>query len=206
MNQAKTLNDILALGDVERRARHAAEVEAALSGNDGPRAWHEWKANALRELVELANRSPRMWLLAAGLRGDFNADYAIRMPVPRWPVAGRLVIDDLAIFHLHYQEQWRWESPPSWAPLGLWQPIDPFHPNMRPALRGACCLGKLPPGVSVKEIALLGYYALSLQDLGLDETDPYGVMNPEACEFYRQHPEYLPLTRAGLFDPWEGAN
>jgi hypothetical protein len=29
-------------------------------------------------------------------------------------------------------------------------------------------------------------------------------MNPLACDFYRSHPDYLPLTRAGLLDPWEG--
>jgi hypothetical protein len=204
MKSPKSLNDILAQSDAERLASHAAQVDLALAENDGPRPWREWKANSLRELVELADRSPRMWLLAAGLRGDLNANYAIRMPVPRWPMNDQLPIDNLAVFHLRYEESWRWESPPSWAPLGLWQPLDPFHPNMRPALRGAICLGKLPAGIAVKEIALLGYFALCLQDLGLDESDPDGVMNPHACEYYRRHPEYLPLTRAGLFDPWEG--
>jgi hypothetical protein len=49
---------------------------------------------------------------------------------------------------------------------------------------------------------LLGYYLASLQDYTLDERDPHGVLNAAACEYYRCHPEYLPLTRAGLFDPW----
>ena len=49
---------------------------------------------------------------------------------------------------------------------------------------------------------MLGYYLVSLQDYTLDERDPHGVLNSAACEFYRCHPQYLPLTRAGLFDPW----
>lgn len=205
MSDTNTLYIAQATTEPERLACHQAQLDQALAVNDGPRPWREWKANGLREFVELANRTPRVKILAIGLQGDFNINYAVHMPVPRWPIGGKLVLDDMAIFHLHYQETWRWESPPSWAPLGLWRPMDPFHPNMRPALRGAICLGHLPPGVSPKEIALLGYYALSLQDLCLDETDPHGVMNPIACDYYRSHPEYLPLTRAGLLDPWEGA-
>ena len=41
-----------------------------------------------------------------------------------------------------------------------------------------------------------------LQDINLDETDTHGVFNVAACEYYRSHPEYLPLTRAGLYEPW----
>ena len=74
---------------------------------------------------------------------------------------------------------------------------------MLPSLQGAICLGTLPAGVALKELVLLGYYALSLQDRVLDETDPHGVLNIPACEFYRNHPEYLPLTHAGLADPWQ---
>jgi len=28
------------------------------------------------------------------------------------------------------------------------------------------------------------------------------VLNPHACEYYRDHPEFMPLTRTGLLDPW----
>ncbi len=188
----------------DRTARHQALLEQGLAANGGGRAWREWKAAEARSVIDLAAAAERMEILALSLQGDFDLAYRIRMPVPRWPANGKLVIGSSAVFHLHYEEAWRHESPPGWAPLGLFDPLDPFHPNMRPALRGAICLGHLPPGVPIKEIVLLGYYALSLQDRVLDESDPNGVLNPDACEFYRQHPEHLPLTRAGLFDPWEG--
>jgi hypothetical protein len=181
-------------------------LDGARRNNTGRRDWREWKVAAVEEMVLLQERAPRLQILGISLDGDLNMGYGIEMPVPRWPVAGRLVIGDMALFHLTYQESWRWESPPGWAPLGLLRPVDPFHPNMRPALRGAICLGQLPPGIPPREILLLGYYALCLQDHVLDETDPNGVLNPIACDFYRNHPEYLPLTRAGLLDPWTGGN
>ena len=85
----------------------------------------------------------------------------------------------------------------------LFEPLDIFHPNSRPALKGALCFGpRLPPAIAPTELVLLGYYLVSLQDAALDEHDPDGVLNPMACEFFRCHPRYLPLTRAGLFDPW----
>ena len=131
--------------------------------------------------------------------------YGLLMPVPRRPNNGRLVVGDRAVFHSVYQERWRVESPAGWQPLGLLHPsLDVFHPNMKPSIQGAICLGrKLPPGIPVKEIILLGFAALSLQTCTLDETDPNGVVNGVACEYFRQHEEYMPLTLAGFFDPPE---
>jgi hypothetical protein len=60
----------------------------------------------------------------------------------------------------------------------------------------------MPAGMPPKEIALLGYFLLTLQEIAMDERDPEGVLNSQASEFYRCNPQYLPLTRAGLFDPW----
>jgi hypothetical protein len=206
MTQEQTpVNDLFApIAEAERLKGNEMMLTEALGGNSGNRGWREWKTTAAKEVFDLFGRTNRVRVLAFGLDGDLNMNYAVQMPVPRWPTGDQLVIDRLAVFHLHYQEQWRWESPPGWAPLGLWHPRDPFHPNMQPALRGAICLGKLPPGVPPREIVLLGYFALSLQDRVLDESDPNGVLNPLACDYFRRHPEYLPLTRAGLLDAWEG--
>jgi hypothetical protein len=188
----------------ERLARHRTLLEKAVAANAGCRPWREFKAAGAADLVRLAGRAPRLDILDINLQGDLNLVYRVAMPVPRWPVDGQLVVGDSALFHLHYEEAWCEEGAPGWAPLGLFQPLDPFHPNMRPALRGALCLGKLPPAVPPVEIVYLGYFAACLQDYALDEADPEGVLNPMACEFFRNHPEHLPLTRAGLLDPWEG--
>jgi hypothetical protein len=189
----------------DRLVRHQALLDQARAANVGSRPWREFKLAGAAEVVRLAEQALRLEILDINFQGDLNLVYRIRMPVPRWPVDGKLVIGDSALFHLHFEEGWCEESPPGWAPLGLFQPHDPFHPNMRPSLRGAICLGKLPPGIPPIEILYLGYYAVSLQDHAMDETDPQGVLNAMACDYFRNHSEYLPLTRAGLLDPWGGA-
>lgn len=82
------------------------------------------------------------------------------------------------------------------------QPI--WHPNVASDLKGVICLGALPPNTNLKEIILLGYYTLTLQETALDELDPAGVLNSAACDYYRSHPEYLPLCGEGLLETWAG--
>jgi hypothetical protein len=173
----------------------------ALQRNGGSRSWRGWKQRSTENLLDLIVRSPRMDLSALRLEGDLEAVFSIRCPVPRWPQDDRLVIGDHAVCHLLYQDQWRFESPAGWAPLGLLSPRDPFHANMIPHLRGALCLGGLPPNTEPKQLVLAAYDALTLQAINTDESDPAGVLNPQASDFFRRHPEYLPLTRAGLLDP-----
>jgi hypothetical protein len=179
-------------------------LEQALARNTGSRGWRGWKAASAKKFMELADAAAgRMEVQSLGLEGDMTIVYGIQMPVPRWPMDGQLRIGDRALFHLRYEDSWRWESPEGWAPLGLLHPLDPYHPNCKPALRGAICLGDLPPNAKPREIALLGYYTLSLQAVLLDESDPNGVMNAQASEFFRNHQEYVPLTEAGLYEEYE---
>ena len=186
----------------------AALLDRALSGNNGSRAWQLRKRSWLEEIFEMLARAARLRVIEADLSGDLNVIYRIEMPTPCTPQRGELVVRDAAVFHLRYCEAWTVEPPAPWDPLGVLEPNDPWHPNMKPALRGAICLGDmggLLAGASPREILLAGYFALVLRDIVLDESDPLGVLNPLACEYYRQHPEYMPLTDAGLFDPWNGS-
>jgi hypothetical protein len=178
-------------------------LEEALRANKGSRPFREWKAGAAEDVVTLAEQTSRLGILSIRLDGDLRLAYEIQMPVPGWPVDGRLVVESRAMFHLSYREAWRWQAPPGWAPLILLQPAA-FHPNVRPDRSGIICLGHLPAGIPPREIVLLGYFALSLQTYALNEMDAQGVLNPLACAFYREHPELLPLTRKGLLDPWPG--
>ncbi len=188
---------------IDQRAKKHDELrKSALAGNGGDRSFRQWKEVSLDEVIEQANRSPRMELLEVDLHGDLNIVYRIAMPVPRWPHGDELVLGESAVFHLTYRDEWRIEPPAGWEPVGLFEPLDIFHPNSRPALKGALCFGRLPAGIAPTELILLGYYLVSLQDAALDEHDPDGVLNSAACEFFRCHSRYLPLTRAGLFDPW----
>lgn len=190
--------------DSERQAKLRRLLAEAVQRVGGRRPWRIWKQREAEDIIALAEKAPRLEVLEMDLQGDLAVVYRIRMPVPRTPRNGELQIGQEAIFHLVYQESWLWESPQGWAPLGLLFPPDPFHPEARPALRGALCLGRLPPGTRPTEIILLGYYMLSLQAIQLNELDPNGVLNAEACDYFRSsHPEYVPLTRAGLCEPLE---
>jgi hypothetical protein len=187
-----------------RRQRLNAILAWVTAHNGGGRAWRQWKKVAAERLVDLIGNSPRMELFELNLEGDLEAVFEIRCPVPRRPENDRLVIGNRAVCYLLFQDRWRFESPPGWALFGVLSPDDLFHSNLndaRPQWRGALCLGGLPPNTQPTQILLAAYDALTLQAINIDETDPAGVLNPEASEFYRRHPEYLPLTRAGLLDP-----
>ncbi|MHC4942557.1 MAG: hypothetical protein ACYTG7_05995 [Planctomycetota bacterium] len=187
----------------EKLALHHTLRDQCLARNFGPRDWADWKADEICEVVDLADHAPRMKLLELSLEGDLSVVYEVRMPVPRWPRKGKLILGTRVVHHLRFEESWRWESPPGWAPLSLLDPFDVYHPNSMPSptLQGALCLGRLPPAIQPKEIVLLGFYAVSLQSVTLDESDPLGVLNIQACDYFRQHAEYLPLTTDGFLDP-----
>jgi hypothetical protein len=190
--------------DKPDRLRRLDEViDKALQTNGGPRSWKLWKQASIEDLRQLLRRAPRVHLLALNLEGDLHAAYQIDMPIPRWPHNGQLVVGHSATFHLAYHDEWRTVPPKGWEPVGIFAPPDIFHPDARPSLRGALCLGRLPAGVSPKELLLLSYLAGTMQTVQLAEDDPEGVLNVQACEFFRCHPEYLPLTWAGLCEEWQ---
>ena len=195
-------SDTIPLAASDAKRGKLAELSArALARNGGGRAWRQWKQKSIEAVIELIVQSPRMSLLELNLEGDLQAAFEIRCPVPRWPEGDRLIIGDCVVCHLLYEDQWRFESPPGWGPVGVLYPHDLFHSNMIPHLRGAVCLGDLPPNSQPKQLILAAFDALTLQSINTDESDPVGVLNPSASEFYRRHQEYLPLTRAGLLDP-----
>ena len=184
---------------------HRIMLSEALDRNGGSKPWRAWKASQAEEVIDdLINRSPRMEMVSIQLEGDVSLIYRVRMPIPLVPKGHLLDLSGVAVFHLTYRESWRWENPPGWGPLGIFSRRPVWHPNVSLDHRGVLCLGALPPSTRLKEIVLLGYYALTLQETVLDELDPVGVLNPEACDYYRSHPEYIPLCTEGLLEPWNG--
>ena len=182
-----------------------SRLDEALLRNGGGRAWRAWKAGQLEEVMkDLASASPRIELLHIELTGDLELVYGVEMPVPLAPTNGVLELAAAAVFRLVFRENWTWESPPGWGPLAVLAPRSIWHPNVAADLKGVVCLGALPPNTHLKEIILLGYYTLTLQQMALDEADPAGVLNSAACDYYRSHPEYLPLCGEGLLEPWAG--
>ena len=121
-------------------------LEQAAARNGGGRAWRHWKQKSSEALIELVLRSPRAELRELSFEGDLQAVLEIRCPVPRWPdERGRLVIGDRVVCHLLYQDQWRFEAPPGWGPVGILLPHDVFHSNSVPNFRGACAWATCRP-------------------------------------------------------------
>jgi hypothetical protein len=48
----------------------------------------------------------------------------------------------------------------------------------------------------------MGHDLVSLQSTMMDETDPAGVFNPYASEFFRSQEGDVALYRLGLLEPW----
>ena len=58
------------------------------------------------------------------------------------------------------------------------------------------CLGaRIPRGLPLREILLMTFTALVLQEIQLDELDAAGVMNVRAAKFWQQNPQRIPLSR-----------
>jgi hypothetical protein len=70
------------MNDDQRFKKHNELRTAALAHNGGDRGFRQWKASALAEVVNQANRSPRMLLLAVSLHGDLDIVVQIDSPVP----------------------------------------------------------------------------------------------------------------------------
>ena len=188
-----------------RAATQQNRLDEALRRNGGGRAWRAWKAGQLEEVMkDLAFASPRIELLHIEIAGDLELVYGVEMPVPLAPCSGVLQLANAAVFRLAFRESWTWESPPGWGPLAVLAPQPIWHPNVAPDLKGVMCLGALPPNTNLKEIILLGYYTLTLQEMTINEMDPAGVLNSDACDYYRSHPQCLPLCGEGLLEPWAG--
>lgn len=76
-----------------------------------------------------------------------------------------------------------------WMPLQLISLLAPatfFHPNVKaPVL---CPGSQLTPGMSLTGLIYHIYDILTYRNINTDERD---ALNPEACRYFRQHPEVL---------------
>jgi hypothetical protein len=80
-----------------------------------------------------------------------------------------------------------------WMPLQLISLLAPatfFHPNVQaPVL---CPGSQLTPGMSLTDLIWHTYDILTYRNMNTDERD---ALDPEACRYFRQHPEVLSELR-----------
>ena len=181
------------LGD---RNQRLLELSSATAG--GSVVWRNRKLAEARDLLALAEIAPpgRMWVQSLDLQVDLHAIVLIRCPVPLRPDAtGALVLADRAVLGIVYPEAAIQRPLPGYAFVQVLSPQGIFHPNVAVELGQPVCLGpQLPRSIRVKELVLLTYSALALQAVTIDEWDPAGVLNIEACRFWQAHLYRVPLS------------
>lgn len=67
------------------------------------------------------------------------------------------------------------------------EPVTEFQPNIRPPF---CCIGHIPPGMSLMSILHQLYQMITWQRFTSREDD---ALNPEACSWARNNMERLPI-------------
>lgn len=186
-----------------------AEAAAPMQCTGGP-VWRRRKLAEYREFLALCQISDgRLVPLRSDLGGPLALAFQMRAPVPTLPdPAGDLVVRDRALLGLVYREEALREPQPGSSFVVILAPNNIYHPNVTPAEPGfgdfgpgqSLCLGaKFAPGsITVKELILRSYAALTLQSVQLDPGDSAGLFNPGAAQWWIANRQRMPLTTEGL--------
>ncbi len=188
---------LAALGEMELTGKNLLRLEEALRECGGPPVWRSRKEAEARELLALSELSPIFTVQMLDLRETLRAQTELRVPVPLRPDPnGRPRIGDHAVLGISYPENAIRMPLPGYAFVQIFYPVDVWHANVSPGVVQLLCLGDwLPAGVKLREIVLMAYGALSMQTVMIDETDPAGVVNPEAALWWQHNTDLIPLTR-----------
>jgi len=201
MNERKGLSS---LAEVELSASARAWLDRLAADASGDAVWRARKRAEIRDLLALAELAP-----AGRLRvEDLDSRQALRaMVLVDVPVAVRDAGDEVrterrALLGLQYPREALSRSLPGYAFLQILSPDRVFHANVATRPAQLLCLGAtLPPGVRVSELIVMAYGALSMQSVMLDASDPAGVMNPAAAEWWLAHRDRLPLSATPFLVP-----
>jgi hypothetical protein len=155
-------------------------------------------------LLGLSERSGPERLQVAMIEApdDLRAVVFMGVPVPCMPAGGdSLEIAPRAVFGLTYPRAALLGPMPGTSFIEILSPQWVWHPNVGgPGQR--LCLGlSLPAGIRVTDLLFMAYAALSMQTVQLDEQDPAGVLNPQACLWWQMNRHRVPLSRAPFLKP-----
>jgi hypothetical protein len=187
------------LGDVVLPSEQEAELRRLCEASLGPPMWRARKQAEARDLLALAQITPRMTLLALTAITDLRAVVRLRTPVPCLPPgADDLCVEDEVDLGIAYPEEILRVPLPGYALVEILAPRHIHHPNV--GARGSSqrmCLGaQVPRGYPLREAMCATYAALTLQSVMLDERDPAGVMNFDAAKWWQLNAQRIPLSAA----------
>lgn len=195
---------------VELEESYREALESALAQCTGSPVWSGRKLAELRDFLALCQISDgRLVPLRCDLGGPLGLLFQMRCPVPTLPdPTGDLVVRKRVLLGLVYREAVLREPQPGSSFVAILAPNHVLHPNVTPAEPGfgdfgpgqALCLGaKFAPGmITVKELILRSFAAITLQSVQLDPNDSAGLFNPEAARWWIANRHRIPLTTEGL--------
>lgn len=209
-NQSTWRGGLSDLSGVVLDDQHRKIYETASRGCRGTPMWRQRKLAEFQEYLALSMVSGRIRTMMADLTGPLRLMFELQAPVPLLPdPAGDLEVAGHALLGLTYPEEAIRAPQPGYSFVTQIRPYHLFLANAAPAdpefgLHGpgqAICLGsQIAANISVKEIILQTYGALTLQSVQLDEYDAAGVMNRAAAEWWLQNRDRIPLTREGFLE------
>jgi hypothetical protein len=194
---------LAALGEVPLSEENFFRFEEAKRECGGPIVWRKRKEAEARDLLALSEISPHFNVQMLDLRETLRATTEMRVPVPLRPDEdGKLRTGNHVVLGISYPENAIRVPLPGYAFVQILFPVDVWHANVSSEIVQLLCLGdKLPAGIKLRDVVLMSYGALSMQTVMIDETDPSGVVNPEATFWWQHNTDLIPLTQ----EPFLGA-
>lgn len=188
---------------LDAKHRRLYDIGAGFCG--GGAVWRRRKLSELSEFLALSQISGRIETKFVDLSNALRLLFLLKVAVPTRPDPdGDLVIHEVAELALTYSEAAIRTPQPGYSFVDILFPANVWIANVEPpepkfGRRGpgrALCLGtQLPAGIPVKEIVLMSYGALTLQNVQLDARDAAGVLNGESADWWLRNRHRIPLTR-----------
>jgi hypothetical protein len=179
-------------------------LDAALAGSGGSPVWRRRKNVEARELLALSRLAPqRMSVEQLDLSESLRAVIHLRAPVPtRQPGSDEVVIRPGALLGLQVRQGALLTPQPGASFIQILRPEGVFLAQVPPDPPHLLCLAPvLPAGVPCREMLLMAYAALTLQNYQFDVADSAGVFNLEAARWWQSNADRIPLTREPFLAP-----
>jgi hypothetical protein len=188
--------DLSSLSQVELSPRHALMFSAAQKTCGGNKTWRYRKLAEVRELLALAQIS-RLEVIGLDLAADLRVELHMRVVVPLMPGPGRdLRLGDAARLGVIYRQECLLLPQPGYSFVQILAPRLVWHPNVSPDLAQVLCLGpKLAAGIPLRELLLMTYGALTMQNTQLNPADSAGVLCPASADYFQRNLQLIPLSR-----------
>ena len=160
------------------------------------RVWELKKGRLIRDLREVAGRSPVLKVLSiVDLSDEIRAIVVFWIPTLVYPRNGEIVTAGPVVVGIRYHSSFLSAPPLPWGLVTVLEPKGFFHPNAGPG--GGLCLGHPPAGIGMAPILHLTYAALTFASANCVEWEG---LNPEAAQFVRSKAAAFPLVPTGLFE------